>query len=77
MKKEIKYDENLRVEDYLNQHPSMIEDLRIVAKMVEKKAGSLAYSLRKYADELAPYSPFDYPAEMGFKNPFKKKEDNQ
>ena len=58
--------------DYLNQHPSMIEDLRIAAKMVEKKSYQLAWNLRKYADELAPYSPFDYPAEMGFRNPFKK-----
>ena len=50
----------------------MIEDLRIAAKMVEKKSYQLAWNLRKYADELAPYSPFDYPAEMGFRNPFKK-----
>ena len=50
----------------------MIEDLRIAANLVEKNRPLLAGSLRRYADELAPYSPFDYPPKMGFKNPFKK-----
>ena len=57
------------IADYMHEHPSFVEDLRIAASLVEKNRHILSESLRKRAEELAPYSPFDKPTPE-FENPF-------
>lgn len=72
-KRIIDYDPDKKISDFLSQNPSMVEDLRICAKALYKtKKANLALSLFKYSDILALYSPYDYPIEMGFNNPFEK-----
>lgn len=47
------------ITDYMEEHPSFVEDLRIAASLIEKSRHILSDSLRRRAEELAPYSPFD------------------
>jgi len=57
------------IADYMHEHPSFVEDLRIAASLIEKNRHILSESLRKRAEELAPYSPFDKQTPE-FENPF-------
>lgn len=44
------------MEEFIKQHPSMIEDLRIAGHMLEKKRPVLAESLLQYAEDLTEMS---------------------
>lgn len=40
------------IKQFITEHPTMIEDLRLAANLIERKNNIMANSLRRYADEL-------------------------
>lgn len=59
----------MKIEEYLIDNPSMIEDLRIASKLLEKNRPVVANALRRYAEELSAHDPFQ---RNPFESPFGK-----
>ena len=52
-------DKNMTLAEYLAQHPTLIEDLRIASKLVYGKRAVLAGALISYAADFMEVSPYD------------------
>lgn len=59
----------MKIEEYLIDNPSMIEDLRIASQLLAKSRPIVADALRRYANDFGKYDPYQ---RKPFESPFEK-----